>query len=75
MRQKDEEEQNRIFKRLVTTAFDYDNIRDISKLYFKKTDYSSKQKKKNVLSQVDKILNTPICNYLKSFWNIKDEVN
>ena len=29
MRQKDEEEQNRIFKRLVLTAFDYDNIRNI----------------------------------------------
>ena len=73
MRQKDEEEQNRIFKRLVLTAFDYDNIREISKLYFKKSDFSSKLKRKsNVLSQVDKILSTPICNYLKSFWNIKD---
>ena len=72
MRQKDEEDQNRIFKRLVLTAFDYDNIRDISKLYFKKTDYSGKLiQKQNVLREIVNILDTPICNYLQVFGILK----
>ena len=45
LREKDIDDQNRIFKRLILTAFDYDNMRDISKLYFKKTDYLTTQKK------------------------------
>ena len=73
LREKDIDDQNRIFKRLILTAFEYDNMRDISKLYFKKTDYLSSQKKKqNVLKQIDDIIGTPICNYLSKFWNMQD---
>ena len=72
IRDENEENVKKIFKRLITTAFGYDNIRDISELYFKKTDYSYRQKKKsNVLSEIDKILNTKISTYLLRFWNIK----
>ena len=74
LRDKDEEDLNRMFKRMVLTAFDNDNIHDISKLYFKRTDYSGKLKQsKNVLTQVKKILDTPICKFLQKFWNIKDD--
>ena len=73
LREKDNDDLNRIFKRLVLTAFGHDSMRDISELYFKKTDYLSKQRKRtNVLKEIDNIVETPICNYLSKFWNIQN---
>ena len=73
LREKDIDDLNRIFKRLVLTAFDHDNMRDISELYFKKTDNLSKQRKKsNVLKEIDNIIETPICHYLSKFWNMQN---